>query len=57
MKKKYLLNCNTGTLHIVDDCSKAKGNIENKKYYFTIDDALRDNPRYIKNCKKCHFQM
>jgi len=54
MKKKYMLNINTGTLHIIDACYLSKvGTPSNVKFFDTEDEAVNYSGRYMKNCKLC----
>lgn len=56
--KKYVLNVETGTLHIHNTKSCASSKIkmqesEYYKFYNTEDEAIAENQRYMKYCKTC----
>jgi len=51
--KKYMLNTNTGTLHITGKCKESKHLPYNILYFDTEDEVVSVNKRYTKYCKTC----
>ena len=51
--KKYALNTKTGALHIIGRCRFTNPLPDNVETYFTEDEAISKNKRYMKNCKLC----
>ena len=53
MRKKYMLNTGTGTLHIVGYCCHTKGSHLDKVFFETEQEAYNYAGKQIKFCKIC----
>lgn len=58
MKDKYVLNVNTGTLHIRETPSCASSKIkvhksQDFKFYDTENEVIAENQRHMRYCKNC----
>ena len=51
--KKYILNKNTGTLHIENYCVHAKKSLFNSVAFETEQEAMQHEGRHVKWCKLC----
>ena len=52
-KKKYYLNENRRTLHIIGKCCHTKHLPPNAKCFETEDEAIRSETRFMSYCKLC----
>lgn len=53
MAKRYYVNPNTGTLHMIGGCWHSEQEPKNLKIFRSEDEAIAENQRYMKHCKLC----
>lgn len=53
MELKYILNANTGALHIADFCYQTKVSMAKPKIFETEEEAYAYGGKFIHMCKLC----
>lgn len=53
MEKRYYLNENTKKLHIIGGCCHAQHIPQQAKTFYTEDEAIAAETRYMSYCKIC----